>query len=81
MTKLDELRAEIAELRKEVAALRADRTVHHYHHQAAPTPFAPQPWPQQPGTTPYFPQVMPAYSRCVDQLTGITAGMSEGRLS
>jgi len=36
---LESLRKEVAELRAEVERLRADRTVHHYHHQAAPAPL------------------------------------------
>lgn len=44
MTEIEELRAEIAALRREIAEMRADRVVHHYHHQAAPAPFTQAPY-------------------------------------
>lgn len=39
MTEIEQLRQEVAALRREIAEIRADRVVHHYHHQAAPAPF------------------------------------------
>lgn len=60
MTELEAIRAELAELRREVERLRADRVVHHYHHQMAgqtlfapPAPVSPTalPWPYSPPNT------------------------------
>lgn len=52
-SELQALREEVAALRREVELLRADRTVHHYHHHAAPTPFVVQP--HYPPMTPSYP--------------------------
>lgn len=50
---LEKLRTEIAALRRELAEMRADRVVHHYHHQAGPAPFVQQ--------TPFAPAQRPIY--------------------
>lgn len=58
MTEVEELRAEVASLREEVAAIRGDRSVHHYHHQAAPALFV-SPLPLAP-SVPHWPTYYPA---------------------
>lgn len=80
MSEIEELRAEVAKLREEVERFRADRVVHHYHHQAQPAPFIgpayqPPQWPV--GPLPVTCAQRPDTSLWMNG-QAITMGMSEG---